>query len=68
VYRACYAGCVPEYPGCAGGLSWVVPAQSFPAEVNPAARVLLPAGLGTVRACTWLSAGSAARMARRAYR
>jgi len=48
VHGACYAGCVPEHPGCAGGSSWVVPASLFPVPVNPAAEVLLPAGLGRV--------------------
>ena len=45
----------------------MVLARSFPAGGNPGPEVLLPAILRAVRACTWLSAGSAARMARRTY-
>jgi len=51
VHGACYAGCVPEHPGWPGGSGWVVPASLFPVPVNPAAEVLLPAGLGR---CTGL--------------
>ena len=47
---ACYAGCAPGQPGCAGGSGWVAPPSSFPAPVHPAPR-LLPAALGS---CTGL--------------
>jgi hypothetical protein len=47
---------------------WVVLARSFPAEGSPAGqRCFCLLFWGAVRACTWLSAGSAARMARRTY-
>ena len=53
-------------PGCVkrlrlGGRSTIVPGGS------PAAKAPLPAGLGAVCACTWLSAGSAARTVRATY-
>ena len=53
------------------GSGWVVPARSFYGGGGPGAEMLLPAGSGSspgaVRACRWLSAGSAARRPRCTY-
>lgn len=48
-------------PGCAGGSGWGVPALSFPVLVNPAPGCFCLRVWGAVRACTWLSAGSAVK-------
>jgi len=60
VHGACYAGCVPEHPECAGRYGWGSH-TAVDSTGESGAEVLLPGVWGDVRACTWLSAGSAAR-------